>query len=203
MTDEYKIKKGKHYFVGPKLQLTDFQIATFAIFLILSVCISKWFILGSLISYPIFQVFIHKALSNMSYKVFFFNNCAYKLTENFDQINKLFGTSGVYHHWNSARVGWRCIDYENIELFAYCYVNGRRIYKKIATCKTETDIICNIKTNKDQYVFNVVAGEKINETCCVQRSRFKISNIFMYKLYPYFGGQVPSPKFMKLHLEKI
>lgn len=203
MKCEYKIKKGKHYFLGPKLQLTDLQIAVFAIFLILGIFVNKWFLIGSLVSYIVFLFFIQKALSNMKYRVFFLNNCAYKLTENFDQINKLFGASGVYHHWSSARIGWRCIDYENIELFAYCYINGKRIYKKIATCKTDTDIICSIKSDKNQYVFNVTSGEKINETCSIPRPSFKISNIFMYKLYPYFGGQIPSPKFMKLYLEKI
>lgn len=203
MAQEYKIKKGQYYFLGPKYWLPLIQIIVFLLFSVLAITINPWFYLASAVSYVIFYYFIRKQLSNMSYVAYFFSNCKYKLSENYDQINKLFGVSNTYHHWNSARIGWRCLDYENIELLAYCYVNGKRLYKKIATVQTNTDIKCSIRLEKDQYVFGVISGDKINETCVIPRSKNKISDIFMYKLYPYFGGSIPAPHFMKIHLERL
>ena len=108
----------------------------------------------------------------------------------------------MFHHWNSARVGWRCVDNENIELFAYCYVNKKRIYKRLISLKTGKKVTCNIYIDKYEYVFNVLTEDGVGKICHMPRTSFKLSNLFMYRLYPYFGGSIPSPKYMKLELEK-
>jgi hypothetical protein len=202
MKYEFKVKKGQFYFKGPKVQLAYFQIALCTIFLILGIVFSPWLFGVTALIYAVFQRIIYKQLKNVSYKAYFYRNCTYKLTENYDQINKLFGVSEIFHHWNSARIGWRCIDGENIELFAYCYINKTRVYKKLITCKTESPVFCEILLQKDEYIFNVLTSEGVGKICHMPRSNFKFSNLFMYRLYPYFGGHIPSPKFMKLELEK-
>lgn len=203
MTQEYRIKKNHHYFKGPKFQLGYVQITLIILFLFLSLLLNPWFSIGAVLSYAILQRMIWNSLRRVSYKAFFFKNCTYKLEENYDQINKLFGVSETFHHWNSARIGWRCVDGENIELFAYCYINKRRLYKKLIKIKPETNVFCEITIDKKDYVFNVLSEDGTGMLCRLPRTDFKLSNIFMYKLYPYFGGDMPSPKFMKIHLQKI
>jgi len=45
-------------------------------------------------------------------------------------INKLVGLSGLYHHWNSVRIGWRPASEPGyFELFAYEYRNGQRSFE--------------------------------------------------------------------------
>lgn len=53
----------------------------------------------------------------------FDQNCLYDIsTDDKWDINKLFGFSTSYSHMTqSARVGWRCTDNENIELVTYCH----------------------------------------------------------------------------------
>tara|TARA_Y100000034_G_scaffold29728_2_gene36220 strand:+ start:1034 stop:1564 length:531 start_codon:yes stop_codon:yes gene_type:complete len=57
-------------------------------------------------------------------------------SRNDGHINKLIGLSdGWHHHKNSARLGWRWREYEEmIEIVSYCYVGGVRTIKHIMFC---------------------------------------------------------------------
>ncbi len=202
MKHEYTVKKGQHYFKGPKIQTAHIQITLCLLSSILGILINPWFLISTLLLYIVFQTVIYKQLRKVHYNAYFFNSCTYVLEENYDQINKLFGVSEIFHHWNSARIGWRCIDGENIELLAYCYVDKKRVYKKLITIMPEQKVSCSIEIDKNEYVFHVVTDSGQGSFCHIPKSNFKISNLFMYRLYPYFGGRISAPKFMKIKLEQ-
>lgn len=202
MKEEFTIKKDHHYFKGPKTQLAHIQVLLCLVFSTLGILVSPWFFVATVIAYSAFQRVIYKNLKHLKYRAYFFKNCTYKLKENYDQINKLFGVSEMFHHWNSARIGWRCVDGMNIELLAYCYVNKKRVYKKLITVSPEKNVDCSIYMDKNEYIFNVLSEDGVGAIYHIPRTNIKFSNIFMYKLYPYFGGDVAAPKFMKIHLEK-
>lgn len=202
MKCEYTISKNKHYFKGPKFQLSYIQIFLFIFLTSLGFTINWiFFLLIFLVCFCLNRI-IYNQLKNISYNVTFSDNCIYSLTENYDQINKLFGVSETFHHWNSARIGWRCVDGENIELLAYCYVNKKRVYKKLINCKPNNLINCNIQTNRDNYVLSAKTNDGDKNICYIPRVKFKLYSIFMYKLYPYFGGIISSPHDMNIKLEK-
>lgn len=59
----------------------------------------------------------------------FDDSCKYNLkTKDQADINKLFGLSYGWHHYNSDRIGWRYLVEEDVfEILTYSYINGVRI----------------------------------------------------------------------------
>ena len=126
----YSVKKGNHYFRGDKIQPSFAQYGLMLLGIIAAIAFGNWwFILGVVVVFFAFYNLIQSEEVFDSIRVYFFPNCTYQLSENYDQVNKLYGFSEGFHHWNSARTGWRCVDGENIELLAYSYINGKRIIK--------------------------------------------------------------------------
>lgn len=139
-----------------------------------------------------------------SKRVYFTTSCLYRLNENYDQVNKLFGFSEGYHHWNSARIGWRCVDGATIELLAYCYIDGERIIKPLLSCKPNTWVFCNIQNQDSRYVFKVFNSKDKLASAVVEkkskRSFYSFFKLFIYNLYPYFGGKIPAPRDMNIYI---
>ena len=110
-----------------------------------------------------------------------------KTKSNQADINKLYGFSDCFssHHDNSARFGWRWYQ-ENLELFAYCYVNGKRVSELIDQIDLNRSYICEIDIQSNKYIFKV--NNIVREV-----SRSCNGNGFGYKLYPYFGGDETAP----------
>ncbi len=68
--------------------------------------------------------------------IIFDQSCLYEfendIYKDIYDINKLIGLSTAYsHHTQSARIGWRCIDNQNIELLTYSYDKGIRQESKL------------------------------------------------------------------------
>lgn len=204
----YSIKKGRHYFKGDRIQPALFQYGLTLLGIILSfVFINWWFLFGAAIVFFIFYHLIKSETTSDSIRVYFFKNCVYKLTENYDQINKLYGFSEGFHHWNSARIGWRCMDGENIELLAYCYIDGHRIIKPMIKCKPESWVFCNIQSKNSKYVLKALIPNKQSITVSIDKPKklsiYSLFKLFIYKLYSYFGGKVAAPQDMNLYIIKL
>lgn len=131
--------------------------------------------------------------------VCFSESCLYDLHSNDNNdINKIFGLSQGYHHHNSARFGWRCLDNKNIQIITYCYVNKVRLPEIIlATVKPGETFRATLKILSDVYYFKI---ETLNTFKVSQVSRAK-TTIFGYRLYPYFGGNMPAPHSMEIKLK--
>lgn len=135
----------------------------------------------------------------LTYKVTFSDNCLYvdNTIDKFD-INKLFGFSVGYHHKNSARFGWNCQDGE-ITIFAYCYVNGERDYKKITTVKTNKEYTFKIVNMGIYYFFQITDDSSSIEIIIVNEMTSSIG----YKLWPYFGGNNKVPHTMNIKMIQV
>jgi len=204
----YSVKKGKYYFQGDKFQICILQYALTLIGIVLAIYFSSWLIaLISVISFFAFYSFLQSKTISDSIRVYFFQNCTYKLTENYDQVNKLYGFSEGFHHWNSARIGWRCTDGENIELLAYCYINGERVIKPMITCKPDSWIFCNIQNKTNKYVFKALSPNNQSITVSVDKDKsfsyYSLFKLFIYRLFPYFGGKISAPHDMNIYMIRL
>lgn len=133
----------------------------------------------------------------IQFKAIFDSSAIYqtKLASNQNDINKLYGVAdcGTHHHENSARFGWRW-NGENIEIFAYYYVNKVRNSVKLgnATIGQENRYVLSIEGNQYVFQFNEKVT-KVNRHC-------DIPEFDGYLLYPYFGGDETAPHDISIHL---
>jgi hypothetical protein len=152
-------------------------------------------------------------------KAFFHHNCIYRLTENYDQINKLTGQSfrlfPFYdkverkikpgHHKDSVRFGWRCLDGENIELLAYVYISGERKSKTLLSIKTGEWAHLKFTETDSFYTFRVLDenGESAIAKFKKDTTKKGFLGLFISRLYPYFGGKKSAPHNMEIELLHI
>lgn len=142
-----------------------------------------------------------------NFKIKFETNCLYYFNNIDDwDINKLCGISTSYsHHVQSARIGWRCRDGENIEILAYCYNNKERIGGTsidyvLGVVKPGELFECSIVVEKNKFILNMkmknyfkeFSLDKDDNSWCVK-----------YFLYPYFGGNNPAPHNMNIWLKRF
>jgi len=204
----YTIKPGKHYFKGDKFQVAYIQYTLFLVGIILGICLENWwYIFGSLAVFCLFSFFLSDKTQTNSSRVYFYPNCKYQLSENYDQVNKLFGFSEGFHHWNSARIGWRCTDGEFIELMAYAYIDGVRVIKPMIKIKTELWVFCSIQNKSSKYVFKALNPNNQSITVSIDKSKkisiYSFFKLFIYRLFPYFGGKIAAPHKMDLCITKL
>ena len=157
----------------------------------------------------------------IAFKVLFDTSCKYHIDgEDMEDINKLFGISYVpwymaplamfssvflslfrnQHHNDSARYGWRYNENLNkIELFAYCYVDGKQIRELITTVQFNQFHHMQINTTPTFYSF-IVKKDGFEVTTQVQHNN---SKKFGYPLGIYFGGNQPAPKTITIEMKKL
>lgn len=160
--------------------------------------------------------FIGVDKGEFSVRAYFMDDCLYRLTENYDQINKLFGQSYRFlpfydnktgswkpgHHKESVRFGWRCIDGLEIEIFAYAYINGIRKEKRLLSIKSSEWVHLSFNETKRYYYFRAISEGGDAEMVKFKKGRNKKSflGLFIGRLYPYFGGKISSPHDMTIEL---
>lgn len=178
---KFKVKKGKKFFKGPKFCFASFK------------------------------------KKNIQARAYFWNNCKYVLKENNTQINKLFGVSfNLFpffswedkkfkpgHHKNSVRFGWRCKDGDKIEIVAYSYLNKELTTKVICEVDCNSWVYFMIEETEMCFRFKVIEGDKSHMTIFSKGENKLFSKLFMYKLFPYFGGRVSAPHDMRIDLKYL
>lgn len=104
--------------------------------------------------------------------------------------NKLFGFSDCnsLHHENSARFAWQWYN-NRLEIYAYCYVDSKRVDKFIGTVNINDENTYEIQLTGESYIF-LLNGENQTE---IQRAKDLGNKGIYYLLYPYFGGTIPAP----------
>jgi len=136
----------------------------------------------------------------LTFDVTFTDSCYYNLPpEDQRDINKLFGFSHGLHHNDSARFGWSFLN-SKIRLWAYCYKNSQRFATYVTSVEFNTQYQLCINAHKTNHEFIVKHDDKIKATLKVPKSS-KIK--FGYKLWPYFGGNMPAPHNINIELVKI
>ncbi len=113
-------------------------------------------------------------------------------------INKLYGFSdnNQEHHTNSARIGWRWFN-NQLELWGYIYNNTLRIEKFITAVPLNQEINCSIKAEGNLYTF------KVQNTLITMTRTSTTATAIGYQLYPYFGGDEPSPQQIKIQIKDL
>ena len=127
-----------------------------------------------------------------------FDDTAIYVDETIDKfdVNKLFGFSIGFHHNNSYRFGWNSFD-GKIHIYAYAYVNKKRIIDEICVIESNKEYVLTINLKSDKCLFSVI-DENDNIKQMVIDSPHK--NIIGYKLWPYFGGNKTAPKKISINL---
>jgi hypothetical protein len=136
--------------------------------------------------------------------VTFDESCRYKINgEDMFDINKLFGIGYFFsHHTDSARFGWRYNpDSDEIELFAYCYVDKERIYWLMCELQFNRTYLMSIKIYKDKYFFFVIDANK-GTVISTETITKKHQKKWSYNLGLYFGGNKSSPHRMSVKFGK-
>lgn len=143
--------------------------------------------------------------TSFTWVVKFDESCRYELG-NDDQFdtNKLVGIGYLWHHHkNSARFGWRYwTDRKEIELSAYCYVNGRRLIQHICFCEIGKEYTISILVLRNSYYFDVYEPGSVKSAgiATILHGHWKK---FKFGLWPYFGGQSRAPHDIKIELRKV
>lgn len=143
--------------------------------------------------------------TSFSWVVKFDESCRYDLG-NEDQFdtNKLVGIGYLWHHHkNSARFGWRYwTERKEIELSAYCYVNGRRVIQHICFCEIGKEY--HIVLNATSICYHLHAYERYSTTCLGMATiGHSHDKKLKYGLWPYFGGNQVGPHKMKIELKRL
>lgn len=143
--------------------------------------------------------------TSFSWVVKFDETCRYDLG-NDDQFdtNKLVGIGYLpHHHKNSARFGWRYwTERKEIELSAYCYVNGRRVIQHICFCEIGKEYRIKLQVLANSYYFDVYEQGSVKAAGVVFVDHFNRRKL-KYGLWPYFGGNQVAPHDIKIELKKL
>ncbi|HTN47099.1 MAG TPA: hypothetical protein VL098_12180 [Flavipsychrobacter sp.] len=144
--------------------------------------------------YPIFRQ------SSLKFKAIFDSSCIYTTVDpvNQEDINKLYGFSdcNTLHHANSARFGWNWMN-GKMHIHAYYYADSVREFKELGTVALNKEIICSIELLPEKYVFTLNGKKDTVQRHC---SDTVASGI---KLLPYFGGDEPAPKDVRIKIKEL
>lgn len=118
-------------------------------------------------------------------------------------INKVFGIGFLHHKLNSARLGWVFNpDTERLELWAYCYVNTRRRFKKLTEVTWDGLYDCSLAVDYEQktvtYRLIEPTGNRIE-----YEVRYDWLPAIQYRLRPFFGGTKPASHDINFRLREI
>ena len=153
---------------------------------------------------PVFGIFYNKR--HMERDVIFNLSFKYDLPGIYDDgdINKLFGIGYLPgHHTDSARFG--CVYNKasgNVDLYAYCYVNGERIFKFICEVKLHDRVRYSLDIIGDVYSFTVqdpFNTYRVYGGCDIS---FTHKKRLSYRLGCYFGGNIPAPHTITIEMKK-
>jgi hypothetical protein len=139
--------------------------------------------------------------TKMTYTVRFDSSAIYKTlsAENQYDINKLFGFTdncSLDPLKNSARMGWRWSD-DSLRVFAYIHRNGAaQELTEIRTIAINQEYTMSIKVEPNQSIFFVDGDSVVMPR---NSSKAKACGIC---LYPYFGGDEPSPRDIAIWMQR-
>jgi hypothetical protein len=139
--------------------------------------------------------------NTISFSALLENNCIYDLHNNDDyDTNKLYGVSTSYSHmFQSARIGWRCLDDKTIQIMAYTHDQGVFLNPQVlGTVNTNTWFDCKIVINDFSFIYSFIQNNKTNVITVPKKTK---GWNFKYRLFFYFGGNEKAPHKMVAHIK--
>lgn len=106
-------------------------------------------------------------------------------------------------HWtHSARFGWRySTDRKQMELSAYCYVNGRRIIQSICFCDIGKEYVLQLKILSNSYYLAAHQRGRASSIGSTFVDHYHHKH-FKYRLGTFFGGQGRATHDMTIELKR-
>jgi hypothetical protein len=137
---------------------------------------------------------------SLHFKVRFDSSCIYTVAHaaNASDINKLYGFNdcGSNHQENSARFGW-VWNGRAIDLYAYCYNEGQRSSKLLASVSIEQEVELSLVAEPGKYIFTIGSKNEImKRTCSSDQDQ-------SYQLFPYFGGDEVAPHDVRIFIRDL
>jgi hypothetical protein len=151
-----------------------------------------------------FRIAIWWGNGRFTWRVKFTESCRYDFQGD-DQYdtNKLVGIGYLWHHHkDSARFGWRYIPtLTQVELMAYCYVDGVRIIQPLCVCDIGKVYEITLMDYYKNYIFRVFNEdrERIADWSQLHAHKRKLQ----YGLWPYFGGNRKAPQEITIQLTRL
>lgn len=145
---------------------------------------------------------------SVAYICKFDKSCLYNMDDNdkYD-INKLCGFSTTwFHHKQSGRIGWRCLDGKKIEILTYSYNDGTREQTEtdiLGTVLPDQEFYVTIEDNEDTFIYTYQNMATPNSYVKAVDKKQKDWFLFHYLLYPYFGGNKTAPHDMSLYVKRL
>jgi hypothetical protein len=100
-------------------------------------------------------------------------------------------------HKNSFRFGWRTNEYNDLELWAYTYINGTRTAYRLCNIETQQKYRLSLYRNEKSVIFEVVPidekGQALGDSIRIDFD-FDSKIKYGYKLGTFYGGKHTAPK---------
>lgn len=125
-------------------------------------------------------------------------------TEDNKDVNKLFGF-GFFpsHHNESARFGWNYnADVNGINIFYYCYISGKRVFRQLCTIPLYTKVRMSIDRIDNVYSFTVTDPKNEWFVYGGIDVSFTHKKKIGYRLSCFFGGNNPAPHDITIKISK-
>ena len=127
----------------------------------------------------------------LKFKAQFDSSAKYDITDPlmWNAKNKLLGFSdcNAHHQTSSARFAWLWME-DDLEIYAYTYVQGERQEAFVGTVEINSVNTYSIELTNDSYLFYLNNYEPV-----VMPRESNCDRGVYYMLWPYFGGQIPAP----------
>jgi hypothetical protein len=116
-------------------------------------------------------------------------------------LNKLVGfSSGFNHKTNSARFAWiPNEDGRRIDYYAYVKDDGFMAYAFMGSFYPRT--ILNLKIQHKRYAYDFIINDSLSYRMTTSKNNKYVP--VRYMLFPYFGGDLRSPKEMYINLKLL
>lgn len=152
---------------------------------------------------PFYRRFKPTFSNTIEFECYFDSSCLYEIMDHDKtDINKLHGFSNSLNPLKqSARIGWRCVDHENIQIFSYVHNEGKPLVETVLGHVKPNEVFkAKIVDTGDQYSFTTIIDENINY---VLVDKPKTKNLFYLTLFFYFGGNKVAPQVMKVFIKDL
>jgi hypothetical protein len=106
-----------------------------------------------------------------------------------------FADCNNMHHENSARFAWQWFN-DQLEIYAYCYVDGTRVEQFIGVVELDKMYQYEIALTDSHYIFTLDQQEPVY----IKRGNVCKTGVY-YKLWPYFGGEIPAPHTVNIDIK--
>jgi hypothetical protein len=143
------------------------------------------------------------APKTLRFEAIFGQGCNYE-DNNSGDINKLYGISyGLDNHYRSVRIGWKYnANLKVIELYTYAYSKGKRIMNHLMNIKQFEPVFFTIWKLKSANDVRLSVSDSEKTERRIDIIKGIDSETIRLKQFPFFGGNKPAPRDMRIFIRE-